>query len=191
MSELMKNPNAMKEAQDEVRKVYKGKGMVDETRLDELKFLKMVVKESLRLHPVVPLLVPRQSIEQAQVEGFDIPSKTRVIVNARAIGRDSNYWSEADMFKPERFKESLINYKGNNFEFIPFGAGKRMCPGMALGIASIELTLAMLLYHFDWKLPNEMSPEQLDMEETFALTVRRKNELHVIPSLFKDSYIRI
>lgn len=190
MSELIKNPKAMEKAQNEVREVYQGKETIDETSLDELKFLKSVIKETLRLHPPAPVLIPRESIEHCQICSYDIPPKTRVMVNARAIGRDPKYWQDADTFKPERFETSHINYKGNNFEFIPFGAGRRMCPGVTLGIANIELPLAMLLYHFDWKLPNGIKSENLDMNELFGITVRRKNDLHVIPIPYKYSGFR-
>ncbi|KAH9617608.1 hypothetical protein KSS87_014609 [Heliosperma pusillum] len=181
MSELLKNPKAMKKAQDEVRQVYKGYETIDETKIEELKYLKSIIKETLRVHPPVPLLVPRESIEDCQIHGYDIPSKTRVIMNAYAIGRDSNYWEEPNVFKPERFENSSIDYKGNDFELIPFGAGRRMCPGLTLGMVNVELPLAMLLYHFDWKLPGGMKEEDLDMDELFGITMRRKNDLHIIP----------
>ncbi|KMT03416.1 hypothetical protein BVRB_8g191020 [Beta vulgaris subsp. vulgaris] len=184
MSELLKNPKAMEKAQVEVRRVYQGQSIVDETKLHELTYLKLVIKETLRLHPPLPLLSPRQSRERCQVHVYDIPFETRVLINAWAIGRDPEYWSEPERFNPERFEDCTIDYKGTNFELIPFGAGRRMCPGIALGIANVELPLAMLLYHFDWKLPPVIErPEDLDMDESFGITIRRKNELHVIPTL--------
>ncbi|KAH7844972.1 hypothetical protein Vadar_033807 [Vaccinium darrowii] len=181
MSELLKNPQQMKRAQDEVRNVFKKKGNVVETGLHELKYLNAVVKETLRLHPSAPLLVPRESSEKCMVNGYEIPAKTRVIVNAWAIGRDPRYWTEAERFDPERFIDSEIDYKGKDFEYIPFGSGRRICPGMSFALPNMELPLAQLLYHFDWKLPNGMKHEELDMEERFGLTVRRKHDLYLIP----------
>ncbi|KAL2906623.1 Cytochrome P450 71D8 [Bienertia sinuspersici] len=176
--ELLKNPEVMKKAQNEVRSVLQGKQlMIEEASLDKLKYLKLVVKETLRLHSPLPCLVPRESIKSCEINGYEIPSKTRVFINAWAIGRDSRYWKDPEMFNPERFEGSSIDYKGAHFELIPFGAGRRMCPGMGLGIATVELVLAMLLYHFDWKL----TQDDLDMEETFGIVGRRKNDLHVIP----------
>ena len=96
------------------------------------------------------------------------------------IGRDPDYWVNADCFKPERFHGSSVDLKGNYFEFLPFGAGRRMCPGITFGIATVELALTQLLYHFDWKLPNEVKPEQLDMTESLGGTFRRKNDLYLI-----------
>ncbi|KAK2641203.1 hypothetical protein Ddye_022966 [Dipteronia dyeriana] len=177
MSELMKNQNLMKKAQEEVREVITRIGSVDETAIHEMKYLKLIIKETLRLHPSIAMLLPRESGEKCVIDGFDIPVKTKVIVNAWAIGRDPEYWTEPDSFIPERFLDCTTDYKGSNFEYIPFGAGKRICPGISFGIASVELPLANLLYHFDWKLPNG----DLDMTEGFGVSVRRRDDLCLIP----------
>ncbi|XP_057472449.1 cytochrome P450 71D10-like [Actinidia eriantha] len=187
MSELIKNPQAMRRAQTEVRNVFAKKGNVDSSGLHELNYLNSVIKETLRLHPSAPLLVPRESSEQCVINGYFVPAKTKVIVNAWAIARDPKHWNEAERFYPERFLESRIDFKGNDFQFIPFGAGRRICPGMIFAVPNIELPLAQLLYHFDWKLPNGMKEEELDMEEAFGVTVRRKNELILIPIRYHDS----
>ncbi|KAK4488237.1 hypothetical protein RD792_003983 [Penstemon davidsonii] len=185
MSEMLKNPQVLEKAQEEVRKVFKEKGYVDEIDFQELKYLKLVIKETLRMHPPVPLLLPRENSERCEIDGYEIPSKTRVLVNAWAMGRDPKYWKEAESFIPERYLESTVDYKGNNFEYIPFGAGRRICPGMSFGLANVELPLAMFLYHFDWILPNGMKPEQIDMTESFGVTARRKYPLYVIPVVKK------
>ncbi|GMP65091.1 hypothetical protein CsSME_00026048 [Camellia sinensis var. sinensis] len=185
MSEMMKNPRIMRKAQAEVRQVFNGKGKVDETGIQELNYLKLVIKETLRLHPALPLLLPRECGERCEINGYEIPVKTKVIINAWAIGRDPNYWSDPECFRPERFFDSSIDFKGNNFEFIPFGAGRRICPGMAFGLASVEMPLAQFLYHFDWKLPSGMNQEELDMTEAFAVTVRRKEDLNLIAVPYK------
>jgi cytochrome P450 len=181
MSEMVKNPKVMEEAQSEVRRVFDKKGFVDETEFHQLVYLKSVIKETLRLHPSLPLLLPRESRERCKINGYEIPAKTRILVNAWAIGRDPRYWIEAESFKPERFANSLIDFNGTNFEYIPFGAGRRMCPGLAFGIPNVELPLAQLLYHFDWKLPNGMKNEELDMTESFGISVGRKHDLCLIP----------
>ncbi|RXI09792.1 hypothetical protein DVH24_033852 [Malus domestica] len=133
-----------------------------------ISYLNAVIKETLRLHPSVPLLLPRECGEKCEIGGYDIPVKSKVIVNAWAIGRDPKYWTEPERFKPGRFHYSSIDYKGTNFEYIPFGAGRRICPGILYGLANIELPLALLLYHFDWKLPDGTKHEDLDMTETFG-----------------------
>ncbi|KAL5575856.1 hypothetical protein UlMin_017555 [Ulmus minor] len=187
MAEMMKNPRIMEKAQAEIRKAFEGKMSIHERDIQELTYLKLVIKETLRLHPPAPLLAPRECRESCEIDGYKIPIKTKVIVNAWAIGRDPEYWNEAESFIPERFENSSIDYKGNNFEYIPFGAGRRICPGISFGMANIELPLSQLLFHFDWKLPGGLTPENLDMEEKFGGTVGRKNELFLIARPFSPS----
>nr|AZM65456.1 cytochrome P450 71D443-like protein [Sesuvium portulacastrum] len=187
ISELLKNPRVMQKAQEEVRQELQGVIEVDETNIEELKYLKLVIKETLRLHPPIPLLLPRESMERCKLNSYEIPPKTRVFINAWAIARDPKYWDDPEMFIPERFQDSSVDYRGNNFELIPFGAGRRICPGIGLGIANLQLTLAMLLYHFDWKLPNHFQAKDLDMDETFGIVSRRKNDLLVIPTIYAFS----
>ncbi|CAO2042010.1 unnamed protein product [Urochloa humidicola] len=181
MSELMRNPGAMEKVQHEVRSKLQGKPSVTEDDLHELKYLRLVIKETLRLHPALPLLLPRECTEDCEVMGYDLPKGTMVLVNAWAIGRDPEYWDDADAFQPERFEDGKIDFKGTDFEFIPFGAGRRMCPGTMFAQAIMELVLATLLYHFDWKLPGGMEPSDLDMTEKMGMTVRRRNDLYLHP----------
>ena len=190
MAEMIRDPRVLKKAQAEVRAVYNMKGMVDEIFIDELQYLKLVVKETLRLHPPVPLLVPRVCGESCGIGGYHIPVKSMVIVNAWAIGRDPNYWTQPERFYPERFIDSSIEYKGTNFEYIPFGAGRRLCPGITFGLKNVELALAFLLFHFDWKLPNGMKNEDLDMTQQFGVTVRRKADLFLIPITSRPILVR-
>ncbi|XP_024930844.3 desmethyl-deoxy-podophyllotoxin synthase-like [Ziziphus jujuba] len=188
VSELMKHPKVMEKAQAEVRKLCQGnKRLIHEDDIQKLSYLKLVIKETLRLHPPVPLLLPRECREACKIDGYEIPLKTRVIVNAWAIGRDPEYWNDAESFIPERFGGSSIDYKGTDFEYIPFGAGRRMCPGIAFGMANVELPLANLLYHFNWKLPTGIQPENLDMTEAFGATVGKKNDLYLIATPFASS----
>ncbi|KAL8120675.1 cytochrome P450 CYP71D312-like [Apium graveolens] len=180
MSELMRNPKVMKKLQAEVRQVGNGKERIEETDIPRMSYLKLVVKEALRLHAPVPLLLPRECRKECEIDGYTIPVGTKVIVNAWAIGRDPEYWADAESFIPERFENSSVDYCGANYEFIPFGAGRRMCAGISFGVATVELPLAQLVYSFDWKLPNDMKPEDLDMDETNAATSKRKNNLFLI-----------
>ncbi|TVU45109.1 hypothetical protein EJB05_04582, partial [Eragrostis curvula] len=177
MSELMRNPSVMKKLQGQIREAFHGKTQVTEGDLQasNVRYLKLVIKEVLRLHPPAPLLVPRESIEACELEGYAIPSKSRVIVNVFAIGRDPKYWDDAEEFKPERFEEGGVDFNGGSYEFLPFVSGRRMCPGFNYGLASMELALVGMLYHFDWSLPEGI--KEVDMEEAPGLGVRRRSLL--------------
>ncbi|XP_058217685.1 cytochrome P450 CYP71D312-like [Rhododendron vialii] len=182
MSEMVRNRRVMEKAQAELRQALKGKKSIDESHIQGLEYLKRVIKETLRLHPPVPLLL-RECREQTEINGYLIPIKTEVIVNAWAIGRDPGYWKDAESFSPERFDNSSFDFTVNKHKYVPFGAGKRMCPGIFFGLANIELPLAQLLYHFDWKL-RAGKPEDLDMTETFGAATRRRSNLHLIPTRY-------
>ncbi|XP_038893607.1 cytochrome P450 71A1-like [Benincasa hispida] len=181
MTELMRKPRIMKKVQEEVRTIIGKKSKIEAEDIKKMEYMQCVIKESLRLHPPAPLLLPRETTTDVEIEGYYIPSKTRVFVNAWAIQRDSQSWDNPNEFIPERFmdKTNLADYKGHQIEFIPFGSGRRKCPGLSFGIASFEFALASMLYWFDWKLPNGC--ESLDVEEEYGLTVRKKIPLRLKP----------
>ncbi|XP_027162852.1 premnaspirodiene oxygenase-like [Coffea eugenioides] len=183
MSEMIRNPNVMAKAQNEIRKAFMGMKTIEETDVENLPYLKLVIKETLRLHPPIPLLVPRECREECEIDGYVIPIKTRVMINAWAIGRDPKYWDDAESFKPERYENSPVDFTGNNFEYLPFGAGRRICPVISFGLANVELPLALLLYHFDWKLPIGLNYDDLDMTETIAVTASRENNLLLLATM--------
>ncbi|XP_015867271.3 cytochrome P450 71AU50 [Ziziphus jujuba] len=182
ISELIKNPNIMKKVQEELENTVGMKRTVEETDLESLDYLNMVVKETLRLHPAGPLLIPHASTEDCTINGFHIPKKAHIIINAWAIGRDPDAWTDAEKFSPERFVGSNIDVRGRDLQLIPFGSGRRGCPGIQLGLTVVRLVLAQLVHCFDWELPNGMSPADLDMTEEFGLTVPRAKHLLAIPT---------
>nr|XP_016492044.1 PREDICTED: premnaspirodiene oxygenase-like [Nicotiana tabacum] len=186
LSEMIKNPNIMAKAQSEVRQVFKGKKKYDEEDLEKLTYLNLVIKETLRLHPSVSLLPPRECREQTDIDGYTIPLKTRIIVNAWALGRDPESWHDPESFIPERFKNSSIKFTGNHFEFIPFGAGRRMCPGIQFGLVNVGLPLAQLLQHFEWELPHETNSQDLDMTETRGLSAAKQKDLYLVATNYKN-----
>ncbi|KAL1567982.1 cytochrome P450 71AU50-like [Salvia divinorum] len=181
MSELMKHPAVMKKLQQELESVVGLDQMVDESHLNKLEYLECVVKEVLRLHPVVPLLIPHESMEDCELQGFYITKKSRVIVNAWAIGRDPDIWANPDSFTPERFIDNEIDLRGRHFELIPFGSGRRGCPGLQLGLTVVKLLVAQLAHCFDWELPIGMKPDDIDMSDHFGLVTARAKHLMAIP----------
>ncbi|KAK1326178.1 5-epiaristolochene 1,3-dihydroxylase [Acorus calamus] len=187
MAELIKNPIVMKVVQTEIREAMEAvKSSVGESDVAKLLYLKAVVKEGLRLHPPGPLLIPHESIKGTTVQDYHIPAKTRIIINAWAIGRDTKYWEAAEEFRPERFLDGSLDFKGNNFQFTPFGAGRRICPGMSFAVSEVELTLANLLYRFDWKLPEGMGLlEEFNMDEAPGIIVKRKYNIRLIATPYQ------
>ncbi|KAK7314524.1 hypothetical protein VNO77_33050 [Canavalia gladiata] len=183
MSELLRHPSVMKKLQDELQDAVGMNRQVEENDLEKLPYLNMVVKETLRLYPVAPLLLPRESREDVIIDGYCIKKKSRIITNAWAIGRDPKVWSDnVEMFNPERFSNSNIDIRGNNFQVIPFGSGRRGCPGIHLGLISVKLVLAQLVHCFNWNLPLGMSIDELDMQEKFGLTMPRNKHLLAMPT---------
>uniref|UniRef100_A0ACD5YNJ7 Uncharacterized protein n=1 Tax=Avena sativa TaxID=4498 RepID=A0ACD5YNJ7_AVESA len=183
MAELIRNPRVMRKAQDEVRQHFAGQGKVTEAGLADLHYLRAVIKETLRMRPPAPLLLPRVCGSPCQVLGFDVPEGAMVIVNAWAIGMDPAHWDAPEEFAPERFeRDGGRDFKGADFEFVPFGAGRRICPGMAFGLAHVELALAALLFHFDWELPggSGTAAGDLDMTEQFGVTTSLRSDLVVV-----------
>ncbi|XP_042015621.1 cytochrome P450 71AU50-like [Salvia splendens] len=182
MSDLMRHPAVMKKLQREIESVVGLDEMVEESHLDKLDYLDCVVKESMRLHPVAPLLIPHESMEDCELQGFHIPKKSRLMVNVWAMGRDPDVWDNPDAFTPERFVGSDVDVRGRHFQLIPFGSGRRGCPGLQLGLTVVKLVVAQLVHCFDWELPNGMKPEDIDMCEHFGLVTARAKPLMAIPT---------
>ncbi|XP_017240707.1 cytochrome P450 71B34 isoform X2 [Daucus carota subsp. sativus] len=182
MTLLIKNPASMEKVQQEVRDLGRQRGFVDEDDIEKLVYLKAVVKEVLRLWPPAPIL-RRETTEKCVVSGYDIEAKTWVYVNTYAIGRDPECWDNPDEFLPERFMNNSIDFRGQDFELIPFGAGRRICPGISMGATTTELVLANLLYSFNWELPPGKNREDIDMAAQPGLTVHKKNHLCLVPKI--------
>ena len=188
MAEMVRKPKVLRKAQEEIRAVAGSKGRVQQADVAKLRYLKAVVKETLQLNPAAPLLLPRETLRQVSICGYDVPAKTRVLVNAWAIGRDPRSWGD----RPEEFDlgrfdgdDGVVDFNGTHFELVPFGAGRRMCPGMAMGVATMEFTLANLLYCFDWELPEGVRVEDVSMEEAGGLAVHKKTPLLLVPTRYK------
>lgn len=187
--ELLRHKDALTKAQAELNDVVGETRKVEETDIDNLPYLNAVIKETLRLHPPIPFLVPRTNVEDTKFMGYDIPKNTQVLVNAWAIGRDPEVWEDPTSFQPERFLGSKTDYKGQNFELIPFGAGRRMCAGVPLGHRVLHLVLGSLIHHFDWEFENGVTKENIDMRDKLAVTMRKLQPLMVIPKTRSASTI--
>ncbi|KAK4386348.1 cytochrome [Sesamum angolense] len=187
MTGLMLNPAVMKKAQTEIRQFIGEKGQVDDDDIRNLPYLKAVVLETLRLYPPAPLLFRTQILdEDCVLDGYKIKPGTSVIINGWAIGRDPETWQDPEEFQPERFMTSNggvvdVSAKTGEFEMIPFGGGRRGCPGMGMGLISAELALANLLYSFDWALPAAAPGSNvIDTDALPGLTTHKKNPLLLV-----------
>nr|GEY02642.1 cytochrome P450 71A1-like [Tanacetum cinerariifolium] len=182
-----KEPRVSKETsklQQEVRNVIGNKGKVNEDDLDKLKYLKAVIKETLRLYPAAPLLVPREAIDRCVINGYEIPKKTLVYVNVWAVGRNPNCWERPEEFEPERFmgSGSSIDYNGTDFELTPFGSGRRICPGIPMAAVTMEMTLSNLIYSFDWESP--VGAQEIDTSKSPGAVTHKKNPLQLMAKVY-------
>ncbi|XP_023759798.1 cytochrome P450 76T24 [Lactuca sativa] len=182
MTELIRNPEKMNSARLEITKLMQNKKEnILEKDISQLPYLQAVIKETLRLHPPAPFLVPHQAINNVEVQGYIVPKNAQIFCNVWAMGRDPNIWSDPETFMPERFLEVNIDYKGQDYEFIPFGAGRRICPGLNIAHRMLHILLGSLIHKFDWKLDGNIRAQDMDMEEKFGLTLPRKVPLMAIP----------
>ncbi|XP_055805207.1 geraniol 8-hydroxylase-like [Solanum dulcamara] len=181
MAELLKNPHTLEKAKEELAQVIGRGKQIDEADVAKLPYLRCIVKETFRIHPQVPFLIPRKVVKDVELYGYTIPKDSQVLVNVWAIGRDSSIWEDPLEFKPERFWESDIDVRGQDFELIPFGAGRRICPGLPLSIRMVPVALGSLLNTFNWKLHGGIAPKDLDMEEKFGITLAKAQPLLAIP----------
>ncbi|CAN4103285.1 unnamed protein product [Withania somnifera] len=182
-AEIVKHPEVMNRLQDELTSIVGLNRMVEEEDLPKLEYLELVLKETFRLHPVAPLLVPRESMEDVVINKCYIPKGSRVMINCWALGHDPKIWSDnVEEFIPERFIGKNIDLRGHDFHLLPFGYGRRSCPGINLGLIIVKLIVAQLVHCFNWDLPDSMLPADLDMTEKFGLAAPRAHNLLIIPT---------
>ncbi|KAL9231941.1 hypothetical protein vseg_007099 [Gypsophila vaccaria] len=182
MAELVKNREMMTKAQIEIENALeKNCQIIQESDISKLPYLQAIIKETLRLHPPTVFLLPRKADEDVELYGYIVPKNAQVLVNLWAIARDEKVWENPEIFNPERFLGRDIDVKGRNFELLPFGAGRRICPGATLAIRMLNLMLANLVNSFNWKLEDGVNPIDLDMNEKFGITLQKVIPLKVIP----------
>ncbi|CDP20560.1 unnamed protein product [Coffea canephora] len=181
MAELLRNPDKIAKARAELKEVIGQKEVVQESDISRHPYLQAVIKETFRLHPAGPLLAPHKANDDVEINGYMVPKNTQVLFNVWASGRDPATWSDPEIFEPERFLDSEIDVRGQHFELIRFGAGRRIFPGLPLAYRMVHLMLAAFIHNIDWKLEEGMKPEDLDMDENFGLSVHKALPLEAIP----------
>nr|ASA69176.1 coumarate 3-hydroxylase [Boehmeria nivea] len=180
MAELIRNPRVQQKAQEELDRVIGFDRVMNETDFSSLPYLQCVAKEALRLHPPTPLMLPHQANTNVKLGGYDIPKGSIVHVNVWAVARDPTVWKDPLEFRPERFHEEDVDMKGHDYRLLPFGAGRRVCPGAQLGINLVTSMLGHLLHHFSWTPPEGMKPEDIDLTESPGMVTYMKNPVQAV-----------
>ncbi|KAK7268394.1 hypothetical protein RIF29_21092 [Crotalaria pallida] len=181
LTELVLNPEIMLKVKKELEEIIGKAKPVEESDIAKLPYLQAIIKETFRLHPPVPLLLPRKAERDVEICGYTIPKDAQVMVNVWTIGRDPTLWDNPNLFSPERFIGSEIDIKGRHFELAPFGAGRRICPAMMLAIRMLLMMLGSLINSFDWKLEDGMKLEDVNMDEKFGITLQKAQPLRLVP----------
>ncbi|MQM20219.1 hypothetical protein Taro_053234, partial [Colocasia esculenta] len=185
LAELVRHPDILEAAQRELDAVAGHGRLVSESDLARCPLVHAIVKETLRLHPPTPLSLPHVASEACDVAGYHVPKGATLLVNVWAIGRDPSVWDDPLEFRPDRFlpggRHAHVDVRGNHFEVIPFGAGRRICAGVSLALRVVHLATATLIHGFDWAMPAGQAPEKLDMEEAYGLTLQRAVPLRLRP----------
>lgn len=169
MAELVSHPRIQQKAQEELDRVVGRDRVINETDFPHLPYLQCITKEALRLHPPTPLMLPHKATQNVKIGGYDIPKGSNVHVNVWAVARDPAVWKDPETFRPERFIEEDVDIKGHDYRLLPFGAGRRICPGAQLGINLVQSMLGHLLHHFIWAPPEGMKAEDIDFSENPGL----------------------
>ncbi|XP_010557182.1 PREDICTED: cytochrome P450 71A1-like [Tarenaya hassleriana] len=177
MAEIVQKPKVTRKVQEEITSVVGDREEIRESDIEQLHYLKLVVKEALRIHAFG--LFPRETSEAVRLCGYDVPSKTRVMINNWAVQHDPTIWENPLQFLPERFEEPLHN----SSKYIPFGFGRKTCPGAAYAVSFAENVIANLLHRYDWTLPGGLDPSNLDLSEKFAVAIYKKDPLKLVPVL--------
>ncbi|CAM8975905.1 unnamed protein product [Rhodiola kirilowii] len=182
MAEIVKNPRVQQKAQEELDQVVGLERVMEESDFPSLPYLQCIVKEALRLHPPTPLMLPHRANAKVKIDGYDIPKGSNVHVNVWAIARDPAVWKNPLEFRPERFLEEDVDMKGHDFRLLPFGAGRRVCPGAQLGINLVTSMLGHLLHHFSWSPPDGVKAEEINMSENPGMVTYMSSPLQAVPT---------
>lgn len=190
ISLLLNNRRVLKKVQEELDNVVGPDRLVNDSDIPSLKYLLAIVKETLRLYPPGPLLAPREALEDCTVGGYHVSAGTRLLMNVWKIQRDPEIWADPTEFVPERFltDHAHVDFRGQHVELVPFGLGRRSCPGTSFALQVIHLILGRLLHGFELSSP---TGGPVDMTESPGLTLPKSAPLEVLlaPRLRAEVYI--
>ncbi|VVB13967.1 unnamed protein product [Arabis nemorensis] len=172
MSVLLNHPDKLEKLREEIKANVKHNGIIQDSDLSRLPYLRCVIYETLRLYPVAPLLLPHYSSKRFNLGSYEIPENTMLLVNAWAVHRDGEFWEDVDVFKPERFEGFVGDRDG--FRFLPFGVGRRACPAAGLGMRVVALAVGALVQCFEWEKVEE---GEIDMKPVFSVGMSKAEPL--------------
>nr|ACL81170.1 isoflavone synthase [Lupinus luteus] len=201
LAELINNPHVLKKAQEELNEVVGKDRLADELDVPNLPYIRAIVKETFRLHPPLPV-VKRKCVQECVVDNYTIPQGALILFNVWSVGRDPKYWNNPSEFRPERFLENVegeqgIDVKGQHFQLLPFGSGRRMCPGVSLATSGISTLLATLIQCFELnpvvQQGNVLKGDdaKVSMEESPGLSVQRAHNLMCVPVARAGSPVKL
>jgi len=190
----MKNPSLVEEARKEIENVVGKNKVVEECDCRNLPYLQAIVKETFRLHPPVPM-INRICVAECKIENYVIPKNTLLFVNVWSMGRDPKHWEKPLEFRPERFlkvgeggdSNGVMDVTGQSFELLPFGCGRRMCPGVSLVMQEVPALLGAIIQSFDFEVMDSKGQvlkgddRVIDMNERPGLTAPRAQDLVCVP----------
>lgn len=176
MSVLLNHPDKLEKVREEIRANVKHNGIIQDSDLPSLPYLRCVIYETLRVYPVAPLLLPHYSSKRFNLGNYEIPENTMLLVNAWAVHRDGEFWEDADVFKPERFEGFVGDRDG--FRFLPFGVGRRACPAAGLGMRIVALAVGALVQCFEW---DKVEEGDIDMTPVFGVGMAKAEPLVALP----------
>ncbi|KAG6407028.1 hypothetical protein SASPL_130008 [Salvia splendens] len=180
MTELLFNPDKLKRLKQEIKSVVGENGQIREADIASLPYLQAVIKETFRYHPPGPLAVTRMSEADQEVNGYTIPKGTQIVINTWSMAKDPSIWTDPESFEPGRFLDNKMDFKGHHFQLIPFGAGRRICPGMPLATRILQMTTAVLVHNFDWLLEKDKDhPDH--KQDNFSITLCKPTPLRAFP----------
>nr|AYK02684.1 coumarate 3-hydroxylase [Catalpa fargesii] len=182
MAEMVRNPRVQQKVQEELDRVVGTNRIMTEADIPNLPYLQRVTKECFRMHPPTPLMLPHKANTNVKIGGYDIPKGATVSVNAWALARDPAVWKNPLEFRPERFQEEDIDMKGTDYRLLPFGSGRRICPGAQLAIYLVTSMLGHMLHHFTWTPPEGVKPEDMDMMEQPGTVTYMRTPLQAVPT---------
>ncbi|KAG2308619.1 hypothetical protein Bca52824_028367 [Brassica carinata] len=187
IAELVNHPEIQSKLRNEIETVLGPGVQVTEPELHRLPYLQAVIKETIRIRMSVPLLVPHMNHKDAKLAGYDIPAESRILINAWWLANNPSSWNKPEEFRPERFleEEAHVEANGNDFRYVPFGVGRRSCPGIILALPILGITIGRLVQNFELlPPPGQSKVDTSEKRGQFSLQILNHSTIIMKPRDF-------